>query len=273
MVEVGSAAGGAAGPHFFLHIYLMSTKLTLIVAAALLLSQPTLAQQEKHIENREQAWLGYFNQTRLSNKFGFWFDVHYRRNENFVSRPFQFVARPALTYFIKDNLRVNAGYAFVSHFPGKGLNTTRYEHRPWQQIWWNQKYPGLTTLQWVRLEQRFNEKVVSDVKQDGYNYNFRVRYNFSFFIPLTGKEIKARTPFAALMNEVFLNFGERIVYNTFDQNRFFAGVGYQITSHLNAQLGYMNVYQQEASGANYFSTHTVRFFVFHTLDLREKADH
>lgn len=225
---------------------------------------------EKHIHQREQLWLGYFNQTRFSDKWGMWVDVHYRLTDNFADRPFQFLFRPAVTYFIKDNLRVNVGYAYVHHFPGKGLNTARDEHRPWQQIWWNQKYTGLTTLQWVRLEQRFNEKVVNDVKEDGYNYNFRVRYNFSFFVPLKGKEMAPHTPFAMLANEVFLNFGSKIVYNTFDQNRLFVGFGYQFTSHLNAQLGYMNVYQQEASGNNYFSTHAIRLFVFHTLDLRNK---
>lgn len=225
---------------------------------------------DKQIHNREQLWLGYFNQTRLTNKFGFWVDVHYRETDHFIDRPFQFLFRPALTYFIKDNLRLNVGYALAEHFPAKGLSTTRTEHRAWQQIWWNQKYPGLTTLQWLRLEQRFNEKVVADVTQNGYNYNFRVRYNFSFFIPLKGREIVARTPFAIVMNEVFLNFGSKIVYNTFDQNRFFAGLGYQFTSHLNAQLGYMNVFQQEASGNSYFSTHTIRLFVFHSLDLRNK---
>jgi hypothetical protein len=227
---------------------------------------------EKHIHDREQLWVGYFNQTRFSNKWGMWADLHYRMTDSFADRPFQFLFRPAITYFIKDNLRVNVGYTYAHHFPGKGLETHRNEHRPWQQIWWNQKYPGLTTLQWIRLEQRFNEKVVSDVKQDGYNYNFRVRYNFSFFLPLKEKEMKAKTPFAAIMNEVFLNFGDRIVYNTFDQNRLFAGFGYQFSSHLNAQLGYMNVYQQEASGNNYFSTHAIRFFVFHSLDFRNKEE-
>jgi hypothetical protein len=128
----------------------------------------------------------------------------------------------------------------------------------------------LTTLQWLRLEQRFNEKVVADQKQNGYNYNFRVRYNFSFFIPLKGKELIAKTPFAAIGNELFLNFGDRVVYNTFDQNRLFAGFGYQISSHLNAQLGYMNIYQQEDSGNNYLSTHVIRLFLFHSLDLRNK---
>ena len=225
---------------------------------------------DKVIHSREQLWLGYFNQTRFSNKWGMWVDVHYRMTDNFVDRPFQFLFRPAITYFLKDNLRLNVGYTLATHFPAKGMETTRLEHRAWQQIWWNQKYPGLSTLQWLRLEQRFNEKVVNDQKQDGYNYTFRVRYNFSFFIPLKGKEIVAKTPFAAIMDEVFLNFGDKVVYNTFDQNRFFVGFGYQFTSHLNAQLGYMNVYQQEASGNSYYSTHAIRLFVFHSLDFRSK---
>lgn len=220
------------------------------------------------VHTREQLWLGYFNQTRLTDKFGFWVDIHYRQTDHFVDRPFQFIVRPALTWFIRDNLRFNVGYALAEHFPAKGLSTTRQEHRGWQQIWWNQKYKGLSTLQWLRLEERFNRKTANDALIDGYNFNYRIRYNMAFFIPLKGKEIIAKTPFIVLMNEVFLNFGGKIVYNTFDQNRFFAGLGYQFTAHVNAQLGYMNVYQQEASGNNYTSSNAIRLFIFHTLDIR-----
>jgi hypothetical protein len=244
-------------------------KFSLTILVLLFLAINAFPQTEKHIHYREQTWLGYFNQTRLTNKFGLWLDVQYRQTDNFIDRPFQLLIRPAVTYFIKDNLRFNVGYALVEHFPGKGLSTTRPEHRPWQQIWWNQKYTGLTTLQWLRFEQRFNRKVADDELQDDYNFNYRLRYNVSFFIPLNRKELIAKTPFLALQNEVFLNFGKKIVYNTFDQNRFFVGVGYQFTSHLNAQLGYMNVFQQEASGTNYFSTNTVRLFLFHSIDLRK----
>jgi hypothetical protein len=230
-----------------------------------------LAQNaDKHVHEREQLWVGYFNQTRFSNRWGIWADVHYRMTDNFAGRPFQFLFRPAITYFAKDNLRINVGYTLAEHFPAKGLNTTRQEHRAWQQVWWNQKYTGFSTLQWLRLEQRFNQKVINDQRQDGYNYTFRVRYNIAFFVPLKGKDIVPKTPFLALMNEVFLNFGKKIVYNTFDQNRLFAGIGYQFGPHLNGQLGYMNVYQQEASGNNYLVTHAIRLFFFHTLDLRKK---
>lgn len=248
----------------------MKKRICLNVVLLLMVTLAHAQTSEKHIHEREQLWLGYFNQTRFSDKWGMWTDVHWRMTDNFADRPFQLLIRPAVTYYIKDNLRLNVGYAFVHHFPGKGLNTSRTEHRPWQQIWWNQKYSGFTTLQWLRLEQRFNEKVVADVKEDGYNYNFRVRYNFSFFVPLKGKEMAPKVPFAALINEVFLNFGDKVVYNTFDQNRLFAGFGYPFTQHVNVQLGYMNVYQQEGSGKNYISTHAVRLFLFHTIDVRNK---
>jgi len=245
--------------------------LVLTTFATLLVEHPCMAQSStRELHHREQLWLAYFNQTRLTTKFGFWVDIHYRQADHFIDRPFQLLFRPAVTYFIRDNLRFNAGYAYVNHFPAKGLDTSRPEHRAWQQIWWNQKYAGLVTLQWLRLEQRFNRKIANDELQEGYNFNYRLRYNMSFFIPLRGKEIIAKTPFVAIMNEVFLNFGGKIIYNTFDQNRFFAGVGYQFTPHLNAQLGYMNVFQQEASGNKYMSSNAIRLFVYHSLDLRSK---
>lgn len=199
-------------------------------------------------------------------------DVHYRLTDNFIERPFQFIVRPALNFYIKDNVRLQTGYAYVAHFPAEGFETTRPEHRGWQQIWWSQKYSGFTTLQWLRLEERFNRKIANDELQPGYNFNYRLRYNFSFFIPLKGVEIKPKTTFIALIDEVFLNFGERIVYNTFDQNRFFIGLGYQITPQMNVQGGYMNIFQQEASGNSYWSTNAIRLFLFHNLDLRTPAE-
>lgn len=155
-------------------LYLDRMKLQLVVLPLIILTSISSAfaqTPEKEVHTREQLWVGYFNQMRVSNKFGFWLDVHYRQTEHFVNRPFQFLFRPAVTWYIKDNLRFNAGYALVQHFPAKGLSTTRPEHRVWQQIWWNQKYSGLVTLQWLRLEERFNHKIANDELQPGYNFN------------------------------------------------------------------------------------------------------
>ncbi|MFN3402569.1 MAG: DUF2490 domain-containing protein [Cytophagaceae bacterium] len=224
----------------------------------------------KHVHTREQLWLGYLNQSRFSNKVGSWVEVQHRMSDNFTDRNFLSMFRGAITYYFRDNLRLHIGYAYVHHYPATGLSTARPEHRPWQQIFFTNKYNGYTTLQWLRLEQRFVRKVAADVLQDDYRFNFRLRYNFSLFIPLKGKEMKEKTPFFAIIDEVFINFGKEITYNYFDQNRFFIGFGYQFSSQLNAQLGYMNVYQQEAAGNRFVDNHCIRLFVFHNFDLRKK---
>jgi hypothetical protein len=232
-----------------------------------------LFSQQKIVNTREQVWVAYFNQTRLSNKWGFWLDIHQRQTDNFLDRPFVFIARPALNYYLKDNLRLQAGYAFINHFPAKGFSTSRPEHRVWQQVWWSQKYSGFSTLQWLRLEERYNRTVVNDVLQSGYRLSHRLRYTLSFFIPLKGKEMAPKTPFAAIVNELFINLGKKTVYNTFDQNRLFIGGGYQFNKSLTMQFGYMNIFQQEPSGNQYWSSHAIRLFLLQTLDLRNNNDH
>lgn len=102
----------------------------------------------------------------------------------------------------------------------------------------------------------------------GTNYNFRVRHNLAFVITLMRKEITAKTVLQ-VMKEVFLNFSDRIRLNTFDQNRLFAGLGYQFTDHLNAELGYMNITNRNRRETVTFQ-HTQSYcfyFIPLTLDL------
>jgi hypothetical protein len=246
-------------------------KIYLILSLLIALSASLEAQNTKEITEREQFWLGYFNQMRFSKRWGMWTDLHFRTN-NFMSEVSLLFYRGGLSYYLKDNLRLMAGYSYVHHFPSDGAGVAYPEHRPWQQIWWNQKYNGYTTLQWLRFEQRYNRIVNNGELTQDYRFNHRIRYNFALNIPLTNKELKPGTPFIVLQDEIFINLGKEIKYNYFDQNRFFVGLGYQIDTHLNFQVGYMNVFQQRASGNQFYDTHTLRFFVFHSLDLRKKEE-
>lgn len=108
------------------------------------------AQSVKHTIHTEQIWLAYSNQSRLSNKLGLWADVHLRTKEDFTSDFSQLIIRPALMYYVNDNTKLTAGYAFVSHFPADNhKNISAPEHRPWQQIQWHTKYGNLRTMQWI----------------------------------------------------------------------------------------------------------------------------
>jgi len=228
--------------------------------------------QTKHTEYLQQVWLGYFNQTRFSNKFGMWTDLHLRTKDKFFEDLSQAIVRLGLTYYLTDDVKLTAGYAYVNHFPAENHeNISQPEHRPWQQVQWHSRYPKLRLMQWFRLEERWRRKILNDEElADGYNFNFRIRYNILSQFPLNKKRFQPATFSLVLSNEVFVNFGKQIVNNYFDQNRFFAGFHYYVNKHDQLQFGYMNVFQQLAAGNQYKSVSAARLFYFHNLDLRKK---
>lgn len=246
----------------------MNKNFGLVLSLLLVIGQQAFSQT-KEFETEEQTWFGYFNQTRFSNKSGMWLDVHQRFSGNFFDRPVLSIGRVGYTYYVNDHVKLTAGYAFAMRYATTGGPNVP-EHRPWQQIQWVEKKSWFNMMQWIRLEERFRQKVSAGELIDDYSFNYRIRYNIAFTIPLKGKQLVAKTPFLFANNEVMINFGKEIVYNYFDQNRAFIGFGYQFTTHLNAQLGYMYVFQQLPAGNAYLKINAIRLFVFHNLDFRKK---
>ena len=231
-----------------------------------------LFSQTKQTESVQQTWLGYFNQTRVSKKWGTWTDIHLRTKEDFVSGISQSILRLGLTYYLNDDIKLTAGYAYVSHYPSDNhKNVTMPEHRPWQQLQWHTRNPKLRLMQWFRLEERFRRKIMNDDElADGYNFNFRFRYNFFSMFSLSKNRFQPKSLSFVVNDEVHINFGKEIIYNYFDQNRFFLGFVYHVNNHDNLQFGYMNIFQQLAAGNKYRIGHVARIFYFHNLDLRKK---
>jgi hypothetical protein len=88
--------------------------------------------------------------------------------------------------------------------------------------------------------------------------------------PLSRKGIAPHT-FSILANdEVMINFGKPIVYNYFDQNRFFVGLAWQTDVSSHFQFGYMNVFQQLSSGYQARYSNIIRLFYYHNIDGRKK---
>ncbi len=242
-------------------------KKTVLLSFGILYSILLPGQPVKTVHQQEQVWVGYLSQTRFSTHWGLWADVHLRRTD-FLSRPGQTLLRVGLTYYLADNVRLTAGHAYAaSYLSPSGI--VRPEHRPWQQVWWSSRSGPLHLTQWIRAEQRFNHRIKGDQLADGYGFNWRLRYNFMLQIPLKGETIRPGVPNFVVQNEVFVNFGRQITYNYFDQNRFFVGLAYPFNKSLTAQLGYMNLFQQQPTGNTFVNNHVARLFVFHTLDFRQ----
>jgi hypothetical protein len=244
-------------------------KFFLAMAYLTIISTAALAQN-KTTTSVQQVWTGYFNQSRLSNKWGLWAEAQLRTKEDFFTGFSQGILRGGLTYYFNDATKLTVGDAYINHFPSDNhKNVSQPEHRPWQQLQWHTVYPKVRTMQWLRLEERFRRKIANDsTLGQGNNFNFRVRYNFLLQVPLTKSKIK-KGDFSFIVNdEVHVNFGKQILNNTFDQNRFFVGLAYHVNNHDNLQFGYMNIWQQLGGTGNYRSLHAPRVFYFHNIDWR-----
>lgn len=243
-------------------------KINLLVLL-LALASPSLWAQ-KTTTTDEQTWFGVLNQTRLSKRWGIWFDAHLRLKEDYVGDLSQGIVRAGPIFYLSDDVRLTAAYAYVHTFPAPGhANIGLPEHRPWQQVQWFQRGNKARLTQAIRLEERYRRKTLNDNELgEGFNFSWRIRYNFSLFLPITKKRFEPGGLQFNANNEVFINFGKNILFNHFDQNRLFVGLVYQVNKHAQLHGGYMNLYQQLPAGDQFRNQHTVRVFYFHNFDLR-----
>lgn len=121
------------------------------------------------------------------------------------------------------------------------------EHRIWEQFLINHKLKNIFVGHRFRLEQRFIAKsIVADdeLEKDGSAYANRFRYFIRAILPFKMQPVFKKGLFAALQNEVFLNFGNAATVNneTFDQNRLYRAVGYRLNTHFDLETGYPNQY-------------------------------
>ena len=250
--------------------FVFGSKKVLGLGTVIMMNMVAIAQ--KQTTSVQQMWFSYNNQTRLSDRWGLWGDFHLRTKQDFFDSLSTGIARVGLMYYLKDNTKLTAGYAYVNHFPaGAHADISRPEHRPWQQVQWLNRYPRLRMMQYLRMEERFLRKIKdNDELAEGYDFNYRVRYNIMLNFAFNKTPFSPKSISYVINNELHLNFGKEIIYNTFDQNRLFFGFHYHTNSHDFLQFGYMYLYQQLAAGNKYRYIHAIRISFFQNLDLRKK---
>jgi hypothetical protein len=228
-------------------------------------------QSAREVNEQYQFWGSLNSTTRLTDRFGVVTDVHVRRNDFLADPSFDFL-RFGGHCWLTEKLTVTLGYGHMWVAPTcDGCETWTNENRVYQQLQYVTRLGKATVLQRVRNEQRWTETVENDVPTGGATFTDRVRYLASFTVPVSGSP---KVPSLVLADEIAVQFGPGVVYNTFDQNRIFLGVKQTLGRSWSFDLGYMLVYQQKASGYQYDLNHTLRWFFYFTPDLRKgKSSH
>lgn len=224
----------------------------------------TLAQIKKEVIKRDESWVSINSVIKLNEHWGIVADVHERRNDFFAKNDFHFV-RTGLWYQLDKNLSFAAGYGHLWLAPSKiGYTEFANENRIYEQVQLTSAYKKINLLQRLRSEQRWREVLVNDKHIDSFYFSQRFRYLLSTTIPVFKNK---KLPSLVVADEICLQFGKNIGYNTFDQNRLFFGIKQILTPSLNFDMGYMAVFQQKDNGYQYNLNRTFRLFFYYTPKL------
>jgi hypothetical protein len=236
------------------------TWLCLVIVSGGTICAPSANGQAK-TSHDQQVWVGYMTSSRVSENYSLWNDVH------IVPEAFAII-RTGVTRSVMNNAGITTGYAFLLLPAGAENKLQRHEHRPWAQFQVSLPSGSRWTMtQRVRYDARFKQRVKDGEVTEGYGFNHRVRFLFSLRRNL-GPSVENRAqPYVVASNEVLLNFGKEITYNTFDQNRLSISFGLQ-KNQTQYQVGFMNRFVQTGP-SRYTLNYTFVVWVIQKFDLRK----
>jgi hypothetical protein len=254
----------------------MKTKVFLL----LIVCQFTFAQSARITDNNSVAWFGYNGTFKLNPKISLHTEFQWRRDE-WIKDKQQNLLRVGVNYQPDPKIQLRLGYALAETYPygaipinGFGKDFT--EHRMYEMVTFFDKIKSVELSHRFMLEQRWvgRYSVANLSSEDEFVFMNRLRYMFRAQVPLKGKSIGDRTPYAAIYDEILIGFGTNVNENIFDQNRFGLLLGYKFNSTFRFEAGYFNQILQlgrEVNGQNVFQ-HNNGFIVntIFNFDLQKK---
>lgn len=237
----------------------------------LLLSTQLFAQQ-KQVIHYNQLWYAYNNNTRLTDRWGIWMDIQNKDKSEFVHNFDVKENTLGGIYYLKNKMKLTGAFTYIQSYPNDQLpDFYAPEYRPWQMVQWRNNWNDISFAHWVRLEERFKTKTINGNQlSSSFDFSYRFRYNVFIEKPLTVKKHEKGALSLSIAEEIYLNYGKTIVYNTFDQNRIFGGLLYYFNNHDWLQFGYTNAIQHLPSKYRYKSIDAIKLTFFNNLDFRKK---
>jgi hypothetical protein len=225
------------------------------------------AQTEKKIDNQSILWSRYYNLLTLTEKWSLHSEFDNRLFLNPVTENL-FVIRSQIRYKASDSVELGGGIGYFPVATQDPENTTDFmipEYRGQQDIVWKNTIGKVQLSQRFQIDERFIRNASKTSLLPGTTFNWRFRFRMQAEYDLWKKDNRFLK--TIVHEEILLNAGKSIVENTFDQNRIYAALQYGINQKIAIELGYLNSFQQRASGVDYYDRDIIRFSIFHKLKL------
>ncbi len=247
----------------------------IIVFAADLWAQPA----GRAIVNQPIEWFAVSSTMKISDRINLYADTHLRYAESLD--PMQNQIRIAGEWVISKKWSViPIGYVYVANFQ-YGEQPATYknnEHRIYQQAILKYTTGKFGFNHRFRIEERFiqahSKTSTGEVVNEGFDENrqIRFRYRGTITYPLNKDKIESKTLFAAVYDEFFISWGGRVTFHQPDQNRIFAGLGYQFTKNVSLQSGFFYQMLIKANGAQQENNVGINTQLTYNLDFSKKKD-
>ena len=206
----------------------------------------TNAQNTRIKDKNTIGWYAFTGTFNINKKWSVHTEYQWRR-DNVITDWQQSLWRTGINFKVNQKLSLRAGYAWIETYnygdiPINGFGKQFTEHRAYQMATVNDKMGIAEFSHRFMLEQRWIGRYTnaSLTKENEYFFVNRLRYMYRLQIPLKGKTIADKTPYAAIYDEIFLGFGKNVNENVFDQNRLGVLLGYRVSSKLRIEGGFLS---------------------------------
>lgn len=213
--------------------------------------------QDKKINNTAQLWSETDFIGKINSRWKWQVDLQYSSQSpyeeiNLFKFNSQATLRPWLHYFITKDIRLSAFAGEWYNFAITEVGAREYpEYRTALQL----SIYNRGTLSTIHDRFRIEFRDMQD-RHGAFEMVLRGRYMFKYQRLIKHTTYDKNSMYCIAFNEFFVNGGSAVTgVHLFDQNRLFAGIGYNFTDDITVETGYFNQLQQHAHDNNFDMNH------------------
>jgi hypothetical protein len=242
-------------------------KLLKIISGLFLLNTGINAQTEKNVDKQSLLWARYYNQLELNRKWSVHTEIDNRIFINPVTQN-TFISRVQIRDKLTDKLELGAGFVYISvatQAPDIKTGFHIPEYRGQQDVTVRHSLGKVNLTHRYQLEERFVHNASKLRLEDGTTFYLRFRYRIQGDYTFWKKDKQYLK--GIMHDEIMINGGNKIIKNTFDQNRVYVAVQLGVSAAVALELGYLNSFQERANGVDYLNRDIIRFSFIHKVKI------